>query len=75
MQLQLKRIDGCVRRFKGGIDIWDVVNEATALRPRALKKQSPILTEAIAKMGVGEYVREAFKTARQGQSQRDAADQ
>jgi GH35 family endo-1,4-beta-xylanase len=64
MQLQLKRIDGCVRRFKGGIDIWDVVNEATHYDREQIKKQSPILTEAIRRMGVGAYVREAFKTAR-----------
>ena len=64
MQLQFKRIERCVRRFKNDIDIWDVVNEATHYdRPHA-KQNVPKLTEAIRRMGVGEYVRQAFKTAR-----------
>ncbi len=65
MQLQLKRITRCVEKFKGDIDIWDVVNEATHYDREQLKKAAPILTEAIRKMGIGAYVREAFKTARQ----------
>jgi endo-1,4-beta-xylanase len=65
MQLQFKRITRCVRKFKGDIDIWDVVNEATQYDRDQIKKQAPILTEAIRKMGVGAYVREAFRTARQ----------
>ncbi|MGB2862588.1 MAG: endo-1,4-beta-xylanase [Sedimentisphaerales bacterium] len=65
MQLQLKRIGRCVERFRNDIDIWDVVNEATHYDRDQIKKQAPILTEAIRKMGVGAYVREAFKTARQ----------
>lgn len=69
MRLQLKRIGRCVRRFKNGIDIWDVVNEATHYDREQIKKQAPILTEAIRKMGVGNYVREAFKTARQANPQ------
>jgi len=64
MQLQFKRIARCVRKFKGDIDIWDVVNEATHYDREQIKKQAPILTEAIRKMGVGSYIREAFKTAR-----------
>jgi len=65
MQLQLKRIVRCVQKFKDDIDIWDVVNEATHYDREQIKKAAPILTEAIRKMGVGAYVREAFKTARQ----------
>ena len=65
MQLQLKRIGRCVRRFKDDIDIWDVVNEATHYDRDQIKKQAPILTEAIRKMGIGAYVRKAFKAARQ----------
>jgi len=65
MQLQLKRIDRCVRRFKNDVDIWDVVNEATHYDRDQVRKQAPILTEAIQKMGVGAYVRESFKAARQ----------
>ena len=65
MQLQMKRIGRCVERFRDGIEIWDVVNEATHYDRDEIKKQAPILTEAIRKMGVGAYVREAFKAARQ----------
>jgi len=65
MQLQLKRIDQCVQRFKNDVDIWDVVNEATHYDREQIKKRAPILTEAIRKMGVGMYVREAFNAARQ----------
>jgi endo-1,4-beta-xylanase len=65
MQAQMKRIGRCVQRFKNDIDIWDVVNEATHYDRDEIKKQAPILTEAIRKMGVGAYVREAFKEARQ----------
>ncbi|MFC1633465.1 endo-1,4-beta-xylanase [Planctomycetota bacterium] len=64
MQLQLRRISRCARKFKGDIDIWDVVNEATHYDRESVKKQAPILTEAIRKMGVGSYVREAFRAAR-----------
>jgi endo-1,4-beta-xylanase len=65
MRLQLKRITRSVRKFKGDIDIWDVVNEATHYDREQIKKQAPILTEAIRRMGVGAYVRESFKAARQ----------
>jgi GH35 family endo-1,4-beta-xylanase len=65
MQFQLKRIGSCVQRFKNDIDIWDVVNEATHYDRDQIKKQAPILTEAIRKKGVRAYVRESFKAARQ----------
>jgi len=64
MQLQFKRIERCVRRFENEIDIWDVVNEATHYDRTECKERAPVLTEAIRKMGVGAYVREAFKSAR-----------
>ena len=65
MQAQLDRIRRCVQQFKNDIDIWDVVNEATHYdRPQA-KERAPALTEAISRMGVGAYVRQAFKAARQ----------
>ncbi len=65
MQRQLKRIDRCVRRFRGDIDIWDVVNEATHYDRPGPKEDAPKLTEAIATMGVGNFLRAAFRTARQ----------
>ncbi len=64
MRLQFDRIERCARRFKNKIDIWDVVNEATHYDRPGCKERAPILTEAISKMGVGAYVREAFKSAR-----------
>lgn len=64
MQLQFKRIERCMERFKGGIDIWDVVNEATHYDRAELKGRAPLLTQAISQMGIGEYVRTAFKIAR-----------
>ncbi len=69
MQLQMQRVGRCVERFKGDIGIWDVVNEATHYDREQLKKQAPKLTEAIAKMGVGAYVRAAFRAARQANPQ------
>ena len=65
MQLQMKRIERCVRRFKGDIDTWDVVNEAAHHDREQIKKQAPLLTTAISDMGIGDYVCSAFKTARQ----------
>ena len=64
MKLQFKRIERCVRLFKNDIDIWDVVNEATHYDRPDAKKNAPKLTEGIRRMGVGEYVRQAFKAAR-----------
>jgi len=64
MQLQFDRIERCVRRFKNKIDIWDVVNEATHYDRPWCKEHAPTLTDAIGKMGIGAYVREAFKSAR-----------
>lgn len=64
MQKQLQRIEIEVDRFKGQIDIWDVVNEATHYdRPEPLEA-APKLTTAIRQTGVGEYVRSAFRAAR-----------
>ena len=65
MQTQLNRIRQCVKRFKGSIDIWVVVNEASRYDREICKKTAPKLTEAIRQMGVGEYVRRAFQAARQ----------
>lgn len=65
MQLQFARITRCMERFKGDIGIWDVVNEATHYNRPELERNAPKLTEAIREMGVGEYIRTAFRTARQ----------
>lgn len=64
MRLQLKRIARCVNKFAGDIDIWDVVNEATHHDRPFCKERAPVLTRAITDMGVEEYIRQAFNTAR-----------
>ena len=64
MDLQYKRIERCVKRFAGDIDIWDVVNEATHYDRPGPTKSAPKLTGAIRKMGIGPYVRGAFKAAK-----------
>jgi GH35 family endo-1,4-beta-xylanase len=64
MKEQLARIERCVDKFRGEVDIWDVVNEATAYDRQHCKTYAPKLTKAIEQMGVGKYVREAFKAAR-----------
>jgi endo-1,4-beta-xylanase len=69
MRLQFERIGRCAAKFKGDIDIWDVVNEATAYDRDEPKKNAPKLTQAIAEMGVTAYVRTAFQTARRANPQ------
>ncbi|UCD28812.1 MAG: endo-1,4-beta-xylanase [Planctomycetota bacterium] len=64
MQLQFARIGRCVGKFKGQLDLWDVVNEATHWDRETCWKQSPILTQGIARVGVGTYIRSAFQAAR-----------
>lgn len=65
MRLQIERIGQCVSRFKGEIDIWDVVNEATHYDRPEPKQKAPKLTEAVRQTGVGEYLRRAFRAARE----------
>jgi endo-1,4-beta-xylanase len=65
LDLQFERIKRCVSRFKGDIDIWDVVNEATHYDRAQCLSRAPALTGAIRSMGVGPYVRAAFAHARQ----------
>ncbi len=64
MDLQMARIERCVKRFAGDIDMWDVVNEATHYDREMPKRRAPKLTRAIDQMGVGEYLRNAFRKAR-----------
>lgn len=62
--LQMARIFREVERFEGTIDIWDVVNEATAYDRVQCWKQAPVMTRIIRETGVGPYVRQAFAAAR-----------
>ena len=64
LDLQLGRIDDCVRRFRDTIGIWDVVNEATHFDRAEFKKRSPKLTEMWSSVGQIEFTRQCFQTAR-----------
>jgi len=63
-RLQMQRITDIVRHFKGEIDIWDVVNEATEFDRQDTRQQGPTLTAAIRRTGVEDYLRTAFLSAR-----------
>ena len=63
-RLQMERITDIVRRFKGEIDIWDVVNEATEFDRDSTRHSGPTLTAAIRQTGVDNYLRTAFGCAR-----------
>jgi endo-1,4-beta-xylanase len=64
-ELQLARIDDCVARFKGLIDRWDVVNEATHFDRDEFKKAAPKMTAMWAQVGQLEFTRSCFRHARQ----------
>jgi len=68
-RVQMQRITDIVRRFKGEIDIWDVVNEATDFDRESTRQGGPTLTAAIRRTGVQDYLRTAFTTARVANSQ------
>jgi GH35 family endo-1,4-beta-xylanase len=63
-RLQMARIEDCVRRFKGLIDIWDVVNEATHFDRAHCRQRAPKLTAVWADLGKAEFTRECFRHAR-----------
>ena len=63
--LQMARIEDCVGRFRGLIDIWDVVNEATHFdRAEMASTRSPKHTGMWKKAGQVEFTRECFAHAR-----------
>jgi endo-1,4-beta-xylanase len=62
--LQLARIDDCVSQFKGLIDRWDVVNEATFFERGQLKNAAPKLTAMWLQVGRVEFIQECFARAR-----------
>lgn len=64
LELQLARVAACIERFRGQIDIWDVVNEAAHHDREEVRKQAPRLTRAIDEAPLGEYLRSAFRAAR-----------
>jgi endo-1,4-beta-xylanase len=61
-KLSLQRVHDIVSRYKGEIEIWDVVNEATHLYEKKIKSRIDDLGIA---MGQVEYVAEHVKAARE----------
>lgn len=64
-RLQMARIDNCVSRFKGLIERWDVVNEATHFEREEFVKRAPKMTSMWEAAGRLEFTRECFEHARQ----------
>lgn len=64
-RLQLARIDDCVRRFRGLIDRWDVVNEATHYDRDECWRQAPRMTRMWQEVGQVEFVKACFRKARE----------
>jgi endo-1,4-beta-xylanase len=64
LRLQMARIDDCVKRFRGLIDIWDVVNEPVHYERDHFLKRSPKLTAAWEKAGRVGFSLECFRHAR-----------
>ncbi|MBN2295975.1 MAG: endo-1,4-beta-xylanase, partial [Pirellulales bacterium] len=68
-RLQMSRIDDCVSQFKGRIDCWDVVNEATHFDRDWVVKQAPKMSGLWQKTGRMELTRECFAHARKANPQ------
>jgi GH35 family endo-1,4-beta-xylanase len=62
--LQMARIDDCVEHFRGLIDVWDVVNEATHFERDEFRKRAPRMTAMWQETGRAEFVRECLRHAR-----------
>jgi endo-1,4-beta-xylanase len=69
MGLQMQRITDIVSRFKGRINIFDVVNEATKFDRPETFKNAPRLSGGIQEMGVPNYLITAFNHAREANPQ------
>jgi GH35 family endo-1,4-beta-xylanase len=69
MRLQMQRITDIVGRFKGQINIFDVVNEATGFARQEMLQRAPKLTHGIEQMGLPNYLRTAFTRAREANPQ------
>ncbi len=63
-RLQMARIADCVGRFRGLIDTWDVVNEATHFDRPEFGRKSPKLTALWKKLGQVPFTLECFAHAR-----------
>ena len=63
-KLQLAHVRNCVARFRGTVDIWDVVNETTNFAQGPNKARAPGMTSMWETVGRIELPRRAFRTAR-----------
>jgi len=63
-RLQMERIDDCVKRFRGKIDRWDVVNEATHFDRPDMLRRAPKQTAMWRETGNVKFIKECFKHAR-----------
>jgi len=68
LRMQLERINDCVLRFRGEIDTWDVVNEATHYERDEFRKRAPKMTAMWDKAGRVEFVRRCLDQARRANS-------
>jgi GH35 family endo-1,4-beta-xylanase len=62
--LQLRRIEDCVTRFTGLIDMWDVVNEATHFDRAEFQRRAPRMTKMWSEIGQIEFTRSCLQQAR-----------
>ncbi len=62
--LQMARITDCVSRFRGLIEVWDVVNEATHYDREGNLQRSPKITRMWDATGQVGFVNECFQHAR-----------
>jgi len=64
-RLQMARIEDCVSHFRGLIDTWDVVNEATHFdRKDFVERRAPKHSAMWQKVGRVEFARQCFRHAR-----------
>ncbi|GAB4128416.1 MAG: endo-1,4-beta-xylanase [Thermogutta sp.] len=63
-RLQIDRITDCVSRFRGLIDRWDVVNEATHFDREQFARRAPKMTRMWSEVGQVEFARRCFMAAR-----------
>jgi len=63
-KLQLAHVGNCVARFRGKVDIWDVVNETTNFAQAPNRSRAPDMTSMWEEVGRIELPRRAFRIAR-----------
>ncbi len=63
-KLQLQRIDEIVGRFRGLIDVWDVVNEPTHYERDEFRRRAPRMTAMWDHAGRTELILDSLKAAR-----------